>query len=75
LHKGDAGNGIFLQIIDETGEAISIPDNAGSDKTSISFGVLVRAQALGDRKALLDNNRVIVTLLLKGNAKEILAKL
>ena len=75
LHKGDAGNGIFLQIIDETGEAISIPDNAGSDKTSISFGVLVRAQALGDRKALLDNNRVIITLLLKGNAKEILAKL
>jgi transaldolase/glucose-6-phosphate isomerase len=75
LHKGDAGNGIFLQIIDETGEAINIPDNAGSNKSSISFGVLVRAQALGDRKALLDNNRFIVTLLLKGKLKETLLKL
>ncbi|HPN36803.1 MAG TPA: bifunctional transaldolase/phosoglucose isomerase [Melioribacteraceae bacterium] len=75
LHKGDAGNGIFLQIIDETGEAISIPDNAGSDKSSISFGVLVRAQALGDRKALLDNNRTIVTIIIKKDIKETLLKL
>ncbi len=75
LHKGDAGNGIFLQILDETGEALPIPDNAGSEKSSVSFGVLVRSQALGDRKALLDNNRVVFTLVIKNNVESVLSKL
>lgn len=75
LHKGDAGNGLFLQILDETGEAIAIPDNATAADSSISFGVLVRAQALGDRKALLDNNRNVLTIVIKGAKTEVLKNL
>ncbi len=75
LHKGDAGNGLFIQFLDETGEKIDIPNNAGEDKSSISFGVLVRAQALGDRKALLDNGRKVLTVLLKGDKEEAINKL
>ncbi|MFH0734970.1 MAG: bifunctional transaldolase/phosoglucose isomerase [bacterium] len=75
LHKGDAGNGLFIQILDLTGEKTAIPDNAGEDKSSISFGVLVRAQALGDRKALLDNGRKVLTIVLKGNKEEAINKL
>lgn len=75
LHKGDAGSGIFLQILDETDEALPIPDNAGTEKSSVSFGVLVRSQALGDRKALLDNNRIVFTLVIKKNVESVLSRL
>jgi hypothetical protein len=54
LHKGDAGNGLFIQIIAASNpQDAAIPDEAGSPHSSISFGVLKDAQALGDLKALL----------------------
>ncbi len=62
LHKGDAGNGLFIQIIHEPNIDLQIPDEAGKDDSSISFGVLVKAQALGDRQALLDNKRNVLTI-------------
>ena len=62
LHKGDAGNGLFIQIIANPKEDLSIPDEPKSDESSISFGVLIDAQALGDREALLNNNRNVLTL-------------
>lgn len=71
LHKGDAGNGYFLQFIsDGKDEKVDIPDNAGEDKSGITFDVLIRAQALGDRQALLDNNRNVVTFDIDGNVDE-----
>jgi transaldolase/glucose-6-phosphate isomerase len=54
LHKGDAGNGLFLQFTDNTPQDAPIPDEPGSPTSSITFGVLKMAQALGDRQALLD---------------------
>jgi hypothetical protein len=57
LHKGDGGNGLFIQITGDHPEDVAIPDNAGDDASSISFGVLALAQALGDRQALLDLHR------------------
>ena len=42
-------------------EDAPIPDEPGKKASSISFGVLKNAQALGDRQALLDNNRNVIT--------------
>ncbi len=60
LHKGDGGHGLFIQLTSEMPKDIPIPDNAGEDKSSISFGTLKDAQALGDRQALLDNKRRVI---------------
>jgi transaldolase/glucose-6-phosphate isomerase len=60
MHKGDGGKGIFIQLTSDSSTDIPIPDEAGSDMSSISFGVLKQAQALGDRQALLDANRRVV---------------
>lgn len=60
LHKGDAGHGLFIQFVSEMPEDIPVPDEAGGDKSSISFGTLKNAQALGDRQALIDNNRKVL---------------
>lgn len=60
LHKGDAGLGLFVQITADNPEDLPIPDEAGSVETSITFGVLKDAQALGDRQALLDAGRRVI---------------
>jgi transaldolase/glucose-6-phosphate isomerase len=60
LHKGDAGKGLFIQITADALEDALIPDEAGKKESGISFGVLEQAQALGDRQALLDNNRQLI---------------
>jgi len=60
LHKGDAGNGLFIQFTADMPEDAAIPDKAGEEKSSISFGVLKMAQALGDRQALLDAGRRVI---------------
>ena len=56
-------------------EDTSIPDEAGEIKSSISFGVLKNAQALGDRQALLDNHRNVLTLKIGINSIEDIKKL
>lgn len=61
LHKGDAGNGLFIQIVDEPLYHITIPENPEDDESTVSFNILIKAQAFGDRKALLDNNRTVIT--------------
>jgi len=60
LHKGDAGNGLFLQFTADSAEDVLIPDAAGLPESSMTFGVLKLSQALGDRRALLDAGRRIV---------------
>ena len=60
LHKGDAGRGLFIQFTDEPRRDASIPDEPGGAESSMSFGVLVAAQALGDRQALLDAGRRVI---------------
>ncbi|MDX6504948.1 MAG: transaldolase / glucose-6-phosphate isomerase, partial [Gaiellaceae bacterium] len=46
LHKGGAPKGLFLQVVDDTGEELAIP------KQTFGFGRLIRAQAAGDYAAL-----------------------
>jgi glucose-6-phosphate isomerase len=57
LHKGDAGHGFFLQFTSEHQQDAPIPDEAGSISSTVSFGTLEAAQALGDYKALLSLGR------------------
>jgi glucose-6-phosphate isomerase len=75
LHKGDSGNGYFIQFTSNIEEDLPIPENAGKEKTSITFGVLIKAQALGDRKALLDNKREVITIDLGPNSMNSINKL
>jgi len=60
LHKGDGGNGLFVQFTSEDPQDAPIPDKAGSPVSSITFGVLKAAQALGDQQALLDAGRRVI---------------
>ena len=60
LHKGDAGNGLFVQFTADDERDAPIPDEARSAASSLTFGVLKEAQALGDRPALLDAGRRVI---------------
>lgn len=61
LHKGDSGNGLFLQLTAAAGAKLSIPGEGG-----MSFNVLSQAQSLGDREALLARGRRVLRLHLGG---------
>lgn len=60
LHKGDAGNGYFIQFTSEPQIDIPIPDEIGSWKSQVSFGALIKFQALGDYYALQNGKRKII---------------
>ena len=60
LHKGDAGRGLFIQFTSDPIDDIAIPDQAGSNPSSITFGVLKMAQALGDNQALTEAGRKVI---------------
>ncbi len=75
LHKGDGGNGVFIQITSEKPVDLAIPDEAGEDGSSISFGVLIQAQALGDRRALQEEGRKVVRFHLEGDVQDGIQKL
>ena len=52
LHKGGAGNGVFLQLVDET-RSVDVPIPGGD----LTFGTLIDAQALGDLRSLRARRR------------------
>lgn len=60
LHKGDGGNGLFIQLTADMPNDADIPDEAGEDASGMTFGTLKDAQALGDREALLEANRHVI---------------
>ncbi len=62
LHKGDRGNGLFLQLTCDPQATVPIPDGADTDASSLGFETLIAAQALGDRQALLDAGRRVLRL-------------
>ncbi|MGZ8692824.1 MAG: hypothetical protein ACXWZT_08835 [Gaiellaceae bacterium] len=51
LHKGGPNTGLFIQVVDETGDELPIP---GRD---FGFGRLIRSQAAGDFAALEERGR------------------
>ena len=70
LHKGDAGLGLFIQFTCDDAEDADIPDVVGSSASSMSFGVLKAAQALGDRQALIDAGRHVIRIHLGSNVPQ-----
>jgi transaldolase/glucose-6-phosphate isomerase len=58
LHKGGPPTGLFLQLVDEPGAQIAVPE------TDYDFGGLVGAQALGDARALLQKDRRLLRVVL-----------
>jgi len=58
LHKGGADNGLFIQITADHERDLDIPGQG------LSFGVLERAQALGDFEALAARRRRLLRLAL-----------
>ena len=70
LHKGDAGKGVFIQFISSSKNDVAIPDNAGEAKSTMSFGTLITAQAFGDRKALKNSGRKVISFLFDGSDEE-----
>ena len=59
LHKGGPNIGLFVQVVDETGEDLPIP---GRD---FGFGRLIRSQAAGDLAALEERGRRVVRIRLE----------
>ena len=72
LHKGDAGNGLFIQLTAEDEIEVSVPSGPGSTSSSYSFGVLKQAQARGDEEVLREKGRRIIGIHFK---KDVLAGL
>jgi glucose-6-phosphate isomerase/transaldolase/glucose-6-phosphate isomerase len=60
LHKGDSGNGLFIQFTQDDSEDVDIPDDIGKEESSLTFGALKAAQAKGDWQALIDKGRRII---------------
>jgi len=65
LHKGDAGNGLFIQITSDTDEDLPIPDQAGVNTSTMSFQTLKVSQALGDAAALEEAGRKLIRFQIK----------
>ena len=62
LHKGGPNRGVFVQVVDDLGDEVSIP---GRD---FGFRRLIAAQAAGDFQALAERGRRIVRVRLEDSA-------
>ena len=56
FHKGGPKNALFIQITAEPEKDINIPTEG------LSFGTLIRAQALGDYEALIEAERKVLRI-------------
>ncbi len=75
LHKGDKGNGLFIQLIAPNETDYSIPEEALSINSTFTFGILVEAQSLGDRQALLNNERKVLRIKLTSDTVSSISKI
>ena len=54
LHKGGPPTGLFVQVVDRSGESVPVPE------TDYTFNQLIAAQAAGDYAALRENDRRVL---------------
>jgi hypothetical protein len=59
LHKGGPPTGLFLQVVDDTGDELAIPGQP------FGFGKLIRAQAAGDFASLQERGRRVARIQLE----------
>src|SRR5205807_90882 len=69
LHKGGPNTGVFLEITAEDEEDLAIPGQ------KYTFGVLSRAQALGDFEVLAQRGRRVLRVHLGGKVEAGLGRL
>ncbi|MGB2984061.1 MAG: glucose-6-phosphate isomerase [Candidatus Bipolaricaulia bacterium] len=62
LHKGDRGNGLFIQFVVDPERDVQIPSEASAETSTLTFGTLIAAQSGGDRRALFDAGRRVLTI-------------
>jgi len=70
LHKGDSGNGLFIQLTADDLIDIDIPDRFGAENSTLTFGTLKAAQAQGDWQALMDAGRRVIRFHFKTNPSD-----
>ncbi|HPC04521.1 MAG TPA: hypothetical protein PKY58_10560 [Syntrophales bacterium] len=75
LFKGDGGKGFFVQLTADAGEDVEIPGDGTPGKAAMTFGVLEKAQALGDRRALLARGRKVLSVHLGGDPAKTLERI
>ena len=75
LHKGDSGNGLFIQLTADDLLDIKMPDRIGVADSTLTFGALKAAQAQGDWQALKDAGRRIIRFHFRANPAAGLKKL
>ncbi len=56
LHKGGPNTGLFLQVVDDGGEELAIPDKP------FGFRRFIRAQAAGDYESLKERGRRVARI-------------
>ncbi len=56
LHKGGPNTGLYLQLVDEPGADLAVPE------TTYSFGSIIKAQAVGDFQALKQRGRRVIRI-------------
>jgi transaldolase / glucose-6-phosphate isomerase len=56
LHKGGPNTGLFLQVVEDYGDELKIPDRP------FGFGRLIRAQAAGDFESLRERDRRVARI-------------
>ncbi|QMU56079.1 MAG: hypothetical protein GKS04_02670 [Candidatus Mycalebacterium zealandia] len=61
IHKGDAGDGIFIQLCGKCNSGIKIPGDTPVSG-GVEFEILKNAQMLGDREALENVGREVVQI-------------
>jgi len=62
LQKGDSGQGLFIQITSDHPQDVAIPEEAGALASSLTFGTLIHAQALGEHEALKQAGRRVLRI-------------
>jgi glucose-6-phosphate isomerase len=62
LHKGDRGNGLFIQLTAAHPEDVRVPGGTAASTSVFSFGTLIDAQARGDREALEEKGRRLIRI-------------
>lgn len=66
LHKGGADNGVFIQIDCDDGPVLRVPQSA----SGMTFGVVKRAQALGDFDVLMQSGRRVMRIEIDGGLEK-----
>ncbi len=63
LHKGGPAGGRFVQLIDDGGSELAVPE------TDMTFNGIISAQAAGDYQALIEAGREVVQVDVGGDAR------